>query len=152
MKSSHFYLILLCIIFFMYACSSVKKYSSTLTLGAISEPYYQNKKNVAKLNRAFSYKDKHFAIKYQTGWNEDLADKEKLQNNPVSEMTNRALDWMQVTRDFDIPNTSGSFISFIASSIPTATYFAENYEKLKEIKLKYSKDRLNHFRSRKTIF
>jgi hypothetical protein len=124
---------------------------SYVTLGAISGSYYQNKKNVATLNSAFPYKDKQYTIQYQTWWNEDLAKKEELQDNPVYERTNRALDWMQVARDFKIPNTSGSFISFKDSSIPTATYFAENYEKLKDIKLKYSRDHLNHFRSRKTI-
>jgi hypothetical protein len=124
---------------------------SYVTLGAISGPYYQDKENVAKLNSAFPYKDKQYTIQYQTWWNEDLADKEKLQDNPVYERTNRALDWMQFARDFDIPNTSGSFISFKDSSIPTATYFAENYEKLIAIKLDHSIDPLNHFRSRKTI-
>ena len=77
--------------------------------------------------------------------------KEEQQDNPVYERTNRALDWMQVARDFDIPNTSGSFISFKDSSIPTKTYFAESYEELIRIKKDHSKDDLNHFRTRKTI-
>ena len=124
---------------------------SYVTLGAISGSYYQNKEKTDKLNSAFPYKDKQYTIQYQTWWNEDLAKKEEQQNNPVYEKTNRALDWMQVARDFDIPNTSGSFISFKDSSIPTETYFAESYEELTRIKKEHSRDKLNHFRTRKTI-
>ncbi|HCQ15610.1 MAG TPA: FAD-binding protein, partial [Cryomorphaceae bacterium] len=64
---------------------------------------------------------------------------------------NRALDWMEVARDYDIPNTSGAFISFKDSSIPTRTYFAQNYDKLVEIKENFVKDPFNHLRIRKSI-
>jgi hypothetical protein len=120
-----------------------------ITLGAISGVFYQSK--AEELESAFPYKDKQYTIQYQTWWNEALERKEEGQNNFVYDRINRALDWMQVCRDFNIPNTSGAFISFKDSSIPTATYFDSSYERLKEIKKKYSKDSLNHFRTRKTI-
>ena len=69
----------------------------------------------------------------------------------VYNRTNRALDWMEVARDFDIPHTSGAFISFKDDSIPTKTYFAQNYERLIEVKKEYSHDKFNHLRKRKTI-
>lgn len=124
---------------------------SYVTLGAFSGEYYQNKKNTEHLNSAFPYKDKQYTIQYQTWWNEDLAKKEEGQDNKVYNNTNRALDWMEVARDFEIPNTSGSFISFKDNSIPTKTYFSDSYDELKRIKIKYSEDKFNHFRSRKTI-
>ena len=124
---------------------------SYVTLGAFSGSFYQNKKKIDTLYSSFPYKDKQYTIQYQTWWNEDLVKKEELQNNPVYERTNRALDWMQVARDFNIPNTSGAFISFKDSSIPTKTYFADSYDDLVKIKDDYSKDDYNHFRTRKTI-
>lgn len=120
-----------------------------ITLGAISGVFYQGK--TKELESAFPYKDKQYTIQYQTWWNESLERKEEGQDNFVYDRINRALDWMQVCRDFNIPNTSGAFISFKDSSIPTETYFGSSYERLKEIKRKYSKDNLNHFRTRKTI-
>lgn len=124
---------------------------SYVTLGAFSGLFYDNPENVKDLHSAFPYKDKQYTIQYQTWWNEDLSLKEELQDNPVYVHTNRALDWMQVSRDFDIPNTSGAFISFKDSSIPTKTYFAESYEELVRIKKEHSEDKFNHFRTRKTI-
>ncbi|WP_340063191.1 FAD-dependent oxidoreductase [Ascidiimonas aurantiaca] len=120
-----------------------------VTLGAITGNYYRENPNGT--NSAFPYKDKLYTIQYQTWWNETTAQKEELQDNYVYVRTNRALDWMQVARDFDIPNTSGSFISFKDSSIPTKTYFAESYKDLIKIKEKYSKDPYNHLRIRKSI-
>jgi len=124
---------------------------SYVTLGAFSGAYYQDKKNTEQLNSAFPYKNKQYTIQYQTWWNEDLVKKEEGQDNKVYNNTNRALDWMEVARDFEIPNTSGSFISFKDNSIPTKTYFSDSYDELKRIKIKYSEDKFNHFRSRKTI-
>lgn len=122
-----------------------------VTLGAIDGAYYQKMPDEDKVQSAFPYKDKLYTIQYQTWWNNELIEKEKLQNNPVYIRTNRALDWMEKSRDFDIPNTSGAFISFKDDSIPTSTYFAHNYQRLVEIKKQYSEDQYNHFRKRKTI-
>lgn len=121
------------------------------TLGAIVGDFYHNISEADKKRSAFPYKDKLYTIQYQTWWNEALSEKELGQNNKVYNRTNRALDWMQECRDYNIPNTSGAFISFKDSSIPTETYFAQNYDELKRIKETYVEDPLNHFRTRKTI-
>lgn len=120
-----------------------------VTLGAIVGRYYQ--KNPMGADSAFPYKDKQYTIQYQTWWNLETYQQLVGQNSKVNTRTNRALDWMEVARDYDIPNTSGAFISFKDSSIPTETYFAQNYEKLKYIKENFSKDPFNHFRIRKSI-
>jgi hypothetical protein len=123
-----------------------------VTLGAIAGEYYQKvNEGIIADNSAFPYKDKKFIIQYQTWWNLELAQKEELQDNAVYTRTNRALDWMEASRDFVIPNTDGAFISFKDNSIPTETYFAQNYDKLKRIKKNFSEDPKNHFRTRKTI-
>ncbi len=122
-----------------------------ITLGAITGKFYQTINPQIKTASAFPYKDKLYTIQYQTWWNEKLTAKEKGQDNEVYVNTNRALDWMQVCRDFEIPNTSGAFISFKDSSVPTKTYFGDSYDRLKQIKINFSKDPLNHFRTRKTI-
>jgi len=121
-----------------------------VTLGAIVGDFYQKPENQVN-NTAFPYKDKLYTIQYQTWWNQEQELKDEGQNNYVYNRTNRALDWMEVARDYDIPNTSGAFISFKDSSIPTRTYFAQNYSRLVEIKENYSKDPFNHFRVRKSI-
>ena len=120
-----------------------------VTLGAIVGDFYKN--NIATTNSAFPYKDKLYTIQYQCWWNEKEELKNEFQDNFVYDRTNRALDWIEASRDFDIPNTSGAFISFKDSSIPTKTYFDKSYERLKEIKETYSEDPYNHFRTRKTI-
>lgn len=120
-----------------------------VTLGAIVGDFYKN--NIDKTNSAFPYKDKLYTIQYQCWWNEKEYQKQEFQDNFVYDRTNRALDWIEVSRDYDIPNTSGAFISFKDSSIPTKTYFDQSYHRLVEIKENYSKDKYNHFRSRKTI-
>ncbi|CAM1372860.1 FAD-dependent oxidoreductase [Tenacibaculum xiamenense] len=134
--------------------------TSYITLGAITGDFY---KNHPETNSAFPYNDKQYTIQYQCWWealdaNMDPAMKkyieEKIKNfqdNTLYDYTNRALDWIEVCRDFDIPNTSGAFISFKDSSIPTKTYFADSYDKLIKIKENYSEDPFNHFRTRKTI-
>ena len=119
-----------------------------VTLGAIVGDYYKKHPNA---NSAFPYKDKLYTIQYQTWWNTEKKYKIKGQDSNVYDNTNRALDWMEVSRDFDIPDTSGAFISFKDSSIPTKTYFDKSYERLKKIKIELCKDPHNHFRTRKTI-
>jgi hypothetical protein len=124
-----------------------------VTLGAIVGDYYNSK--IGKNNpTAFPYKDKLYTIQYQAWWNEtnyEKIDPSHFQNDSVYENTNRAMDWIDVARNFNIPNTSGSFISFKDNSIPTSVYFDKNYDKLKKIKINFSKDPYNHFRTRKTI-
>lgn len=120
-----------------------------VTLGAIVGDYYRN--NPAGANSSFPYKDKLYTIQYQTWWNTELYQKLQGQKNLVNDRYNRALDWMEVARDYDIPNTTGAFISFKDSSIPTKTYFAQNYERLMWVKENFSRDPLNHFRIRKSI-
>lgn len=122
-----------------------------ITLGAIIGPHYLDKKNQDDSIGAFPYRDKQYTIQYQTWWNNKLSQKEEGQDNLIYNYANRGLDWMQFCRDNDIPNTSGSFISFKDASIPTETYFDKSYTKLIEIKNRLCKDPYNHFRSRKTI-
>ena len=69
----------------------------------------------------------------------------------IDRYTNRAMDWIETTRKADFPQTSGAFISFKDDAVPTETYFGESYERLIEAKERYSRDRENRFRSRKTI-
>lgn len=120
-----------------------------VTLGAIVGDYYR--KNPHGANSAFPYKDKLYTIQYQTWWNSETYQLMMGQNNEVYDRTNRALDWMEVARDFEIANTSGAFISFKDASIPTKTYFGKSYDRLMSIKEAHSKDPLNHFRIRKSI-
>jgi hypothetical protein len=122
-----------------------------ITLGAIVGKFYDDMSPEDKNKSAFPYKDKAYTIQYQTWWNTELLQKEKEEDNYVYRQTNRALDWMQVCRDYEIENSGGAFISFKDASIPTETYFAQNYQALKDIKDLYSEDPLNHFRTRKTI-
>lgn len=122
-----------------------------VTLGAIVGDYYRNYPDGGIGGSAFPYKDNLYTIQYQTWWNETSKQKDLEQDNPVYTRTNRAMDWIEVARDYKIPNTSGAFISFKDSSIPTRTYFAQNYDKLVSIKEDCSKDPCNHFRIRKSI-
>ncbi|WP_430408365.1 FAD-binding protein [Kordia sp.] len=122
-----------------------------ITLGAISGEFYDNMSEEAKKRSAFPFKNKSYTIQYQTWWNTELLQKEQEQDNKVYNRTNRALDWMQVCRDYEIENSGGAFISFKDASIPTKTYFGDNYDDLIKVKKNYSKDPLNHFRTRKTI-
>ncbi|MEP5339359.1 MAG: FAD-binding protein [Algibacter sp.] len=122
-----------------------------ITLGAIVGEYYDNISEENKNKSAFPYKDKSYTIQYQTWWNNELIQKELEQDNEVYNRTNRALDWMQTCRDYQIDKTGGAFISFKDSSIPTETYFGDSYKDLIEVKKKFSEDPLNHLRTRKTI-
>jgi hypothetical protein len=124
-----------------------------VTLGAIVGDYYKSEKG--KNNpTAFPYKDKLYTIQYQAWWNvsnEEHQYKGIYQDNFVYNNTNLAMDWIDTARNFEIPNTSGAFISFKDINIPTSVYFDKSYEKLKTIKINHSLDPFNHFRTRKTI-
>ena len=161
---------------------------SYVTLGAIAGPFYQQEFAVKAQDRvAFPYTDSKYTIQYQTWWNTELTlsedkvshaqqslqgmlsatDMKSLgQNNPVYQFVNRALDWIEVSRDTEIEGAYGAFISFKDSSIPTKTYFQQNYDKLLTVKKHYSGFKLpilhtrpelslyvnfNHLRTRKTI-
>lgn len=120
-----------------------------VTLGAITGDYYQKHPKGGKT--AFPYADKLYTIQYQCWWNTEFKYASEGQNNMVYDHTNRALDWMEIARDYEIPNTSGAFISFKDSSIPTETYFGKNYQDLLRVKKDYVKDEFNHLRIRKGI-
>ncbi|MEY2881391.1 MAG: hypothetical protein RLZZ15_3771 [Verrucomicrobiota bacterium] len=124
---------------------------SYITLGAMTGEFYQNLPPERQAASAFPYKDKLYTIQYQTWWNDEPNDVAHGSDNPVYNRVNRALDWMEVCRDYAIPNTSGAFISFKDSSVTTQKYFAESYDELVKIKQRDAKDPQNHFRSRKTI-
>ncbi|MCX2766996.1 FAD-dependent oxidoreductase [Pseudoalteromonas sp. B530] len=118
---------------------------SYVTLGAIAGKFYANDTwDDAKERVAFPYTTAQYTIQYQTWWNTELKydgsyDSKRLgQANPVYRYVNRALDWIEVSRDTTIEGAYGAFISFKDASIPTQTYFQENYEKLIEIKEEYS--------------
>jgi len=134
--------------------------SAYITLGAISGKYYAEKKNLAesaKVKSAFPYEHSAFTIQYQAWWNQPSGSsctlgpdtKDKL--IPTRFLENRAQDWIEVCRDYEIPNTNGSFISFKDASVPTFSYFGKNYQALIDVKLKDSKDIKCLFRTRKTI-
>lgn len=125
-----------------------------VTLGAITGDYYQKQIGTEqKEQSAFPYKDHLYTIQYQTWWVQALDgqghDGQELES--TRRRLNRALDWMQECRDYDIPNTSGAFISFKDSSIPTSRYFDKNYTSLIKVKQTHSRDPNNLFSSRKTI-
>lgn len=123
-----------------------------VTLGAISGTYYDNyKPEEFPKGSAFPYKDRPYFIQYQAWWNEtDEAIKQGKTNHEYC-YTNEAQDWIEVSRQNNFPQTKGAFISFKDSAVPTRDYFLESFEKLREIKIKYSNDPQNIFRSRKTI-
>ena len=125
-----------------------------VTLGAITGPYYQQIiSREQKEQSAFPYKDHLYTIQYQTWWAlpSDGQKHSEKELESTRRRVNRALDWMQECRDYDIPNTSGAFISFKDSSIPTSRYFDKNYTSLIKVKQAYSRDPDNLFSSRKTI-
>ncbi len=123
-----------------------------VTLGAITGHYYANyKPEDHPLGSAFPYKKRPYTVQYQVWWNTTPEDTELGVEHDVYRYTNEALDWIDTCRNADFPQTEGSFISFKDSSIPTRNYFMESYEQLKNIKISYSKDPKNRFRTRKTI-
>jgi hypothetical protein len=122
-----------------------------VTLGAIVGDFYHRN---LETNSAFPYNDKLYTIQYQTWWNTVEKDRDhngNFQQSQVYDYINSAMDWIDAARHFHIPNTSGSFISFKDSSIPTRVYFDKSYKRLKQIKIEHSRDPYNHLRSRKTI-
>lgn len=137
--------------------------SSYITLGAIQGDFYGTKEAREKsaLKCAFPFQESAFTIQYQTWWDmptqSETDCKCKMDKNTIEKViptrfySNRALDWMEVCRDYIINETNGSFISFKDASVPTKNYFVDNYEKLIGIKLDYSKDKKCIFKSRKTI-
>lgn len=119
------------------------------TLGAITGAYYRDYDfgaNEYPQGSSFAYKKCYYTVQYQAWWNNDGKE-----NPKVQPYVNRAMDWLEVCRDYEIPATYGAFISFKDASIPTRVYFQESYDRLKEIKESYSKDPDNLLSSRKTI-
>jgi len=123
-----------------------------VTLGAIMGDYYKDyKPEEHPLGSAFPYKKRPYTIQYQVWWNSTADDIKRGEEHDVHRYTNEALDWIEGCREARFPETEGSFISFKDSSIPTKNYFLESYEDLKKIKMDYSRDPKNRFRTRKTI-
>jgi len=119
------------------------------TLGAITGEYYRDydfNANQFPEGSSFAYKKCFYTIQYQAWWDND-----GIENPEVQPYVNRAIDWLEVCRNYEIPATYGAFISFKDDSIPTKVYFQESYDRLKEIKEVYSKDPNNILSSRKTI-
>lgn len=136
----------------IYAAGDEAGVHCYVTLGAITGDYYKKyKPEEHPLGSAFPYKKRPYTIQYQVWWNANPEDIEKGKEHDVYRYTNEALDWIEQCREAYFPQTEGSFISFKDSSIPTKNYFLDSYEPLKNIKLTYSKDPKNRFRSRKTI-
>lgn len=122
-----------------------------VTLGAITGDFYRKMSASQKKQSAFPYKEKAYIIQYQAWWNTELEEKAQHHDNTVYNRINKALDWIDVCRDANIPHTSGAFISYKDKTIPTSVYFDQNYAELQRIKGAYCQDPLNHFRSRKSI-
>lgn len=123
--------------------------STYFTLGAITGAYYRDYDfgaNQFPTGSSFDYKKCYYTVQYQAWWNNDGKE-----NPKVQPYVNRAMDWLEVCRNYQIPATYGAFISFKDDSIPTSVYFQDSYNRLKEIKEAYSKDPDNLFSSRKTI-
>jgi hypothetical protein len=126
--------------------------SCYVTLGCIQGPFYAQHTNAPyPKGVAFPYSKRPFTIQYQAWWNVNPTSAPPPPDSPVYDYTNRAEDWIEVSRSFYFPQTEGSFISFKDDAVPTANYFMQSYQQLKEVKEKYSKDPLNRLRSRKTI-
>ncbi|MGZ3873075.1 MAG: FAD-binding protein [Mucilaginibacter sp.] len=119
------------------------------TLGAITGEYYKDYnygENEYPRGSSFPYKKCYYTVQYQAWWDND-----GIKNPLVQPYVNRAIDWLEECRNYDIPGTYGAFISFKDDSIPTRVYFQESYDRLKEIKKSYSQDPDNILSSRKTI-
>ncbi|NVK72931.1 MAG: FAD-binding protein [Oceanospirillaceae bacterium] len=122
---------------------------SYVTLGAIQGEFYQSHDHLPDI--AFPYRDCQYTIQYQTWWNEDFQRKIEQQNNLVYVDVNRAMDWIDASREANIEGTHGAFISFKDPAIPTEIYFGKSYQRLVQVKKTYVKDQFNHLRTRKTI-
>ena len=131
--------------------------SAYITLGAISGHFYQDGGSHQAM--AFPYADRPFTIQYQAWWNTTdcasgvcVMDKKTIEQLTETRFQeNRAQDWIEACRNFNIPNTCGSFISFKDSSVPTRDYFGDHYQTLIDVKMNCSKDKKCYLRSRKTI-
>lgn len=133
----------------LYAKGEEEGLNAYFTLGAISGEYYKNydhKANEFPQGSSFPYKKCYYTIQYQAWWDSEGAEKPAVQP-----YVNRAIDWLEVCRNYDIPGTYGAFISFKDDSIPTRVYFQDSYDQLKKIKEAYCKDPNNMLSSRKTI-
>ncbi len=124
-----------------------------VTLGAISGRFYGEEYDYPDFpaGSSFPFKKRPYTIQYQAWWDETEEDKQAGKTYQVKTYANQALDWISECSTRHFPQTSGSFISFKDSSIPTHQYFMESYEQLKQIKKTYSRDLNNIFSSRKTI-
>lgn len=121
-----------------------------VTLGAISGSFYRDYKPDA-IGSAFPYKKRPYFIQYQAWWNDSPEAIAKGNLYHEYRFTNQAQDWIEVSRQNNFPETRGAFISFKDSAVPTKDYFLESFNELRDIKLKYSNDPDNKFRTRKTI-
>ncbi|KAA5532476.1 FAD-dependent oxidoreductase [Taibaiella lutea] len=133
----------------LYTEGTEQGMSTYFTLGAITGEYYKNYNyhdNEYPMGSAFPYKKCYYTVQYQAWWEND-----GVVNPLVQPYVNRAMDWLEVCRNYDIPGTYGAFISFKDDSVPTRVYFQESYDHLKEIKETYCQDPDNMLSSRKTI-
>ncbi|WP_194868781.1 FAD-binding oxidoreductase [Pseudoalteromonas sp. PPB1] len=141
----------------LYADKTNSNIAAYITLGAISGQYYADKQQLSeqdKVSCAFPYQDRPFTIQYQAWWDQpeqgnDPEDVAKQISTRFYE--NRAQDWIESCRSFDIPDTRGAFISFKDAAVKTEDYFGDSYESLIGVKLDQSQDSKCLFRSRKTI-
>lgn len=124
-----------------------------VTLGSISGSFYKPYKDNPKqqYESAFPYHLRPYIIQYQVWWNTEEVYRKAGIEHHVSQLSNRAMDWIDISRERHFPQTKGSFISFKDASVPTQNYFLQNYQRLVDAKKKYSQDENNLFRSRKTI-
>ncbi|MDK2593928.1 FAD-binding oxidoreductase [Pseudoalteromonas obscura] len=128
--------------------------SAYITLGAISGEYYGSKPADAALHKVrctFPYQDRPFTIQYQAWWDQPEKDHPVEKEIMTRFYENRAQDWIESCRSYDIPHTKGSFISFKDAAVETKDYFGDSYNELIDTKCHYSKDAKCLFRSRKTI-
>jgi hypothetical protein len=136
----------------IYAEGGVGGVHCYVTLGAICGSYYRDYNSADHpLGSAFPYKDRPYIIQYQVWWNQDKQAIEAGKEHDVYRYTNEAQDWIEECRKSNFPQTEGAFISFKDSGIPTRDYFLQSFDRLRGIKMNYSKDPKNRFRTRKTI-
>ena len=113
----------------------------------IAGPFYRNpaKLEESKKRCSFPYQNSCYVIQYQAWWEASAVDNQRLHN--------RAMDWIQINshRKWECGGVEGSFISFKNSEIPEEDYFQGNYNRLIDIKKKWSKDPTNILRSRRSI-
>jgi len=118
-----------------------------VTLGSISGNYYDQGFERATFPEgvSFPFQKSPYTIQYQVWWNETERDKEYYDEAKVA----KARKWLKEAREFDFPQTKGSFISFKDAAIPIKEYFLESYDRLHTIKKEQDPD--NFFGSATTI-